>query len=99
IKMNTNDELRQKFVDQTVPQADYLGLKVPDPDLIWNEERKAYGFGDVDWEEFYEVLKGNGPCNKERLGARQKAWSDGAWFREGLMAHAKKREVRKMAAE
>ena len=99
IKMNTNDELRQKFVDQTVPQAEYLGLKVPDPDLNWNEEKKGYDFGEVDWEEFYEVLKGNGPCNKERLGARQKAWSDGAWFREGLMANAKKREARKMAAE
>ncbi|MEQ8748957.1 MAG: 1,2-phenylacetyl-CoA epoxidase subunit PaaA, partial [Amphiplicatus sp.] len=99
IKMNTNDELRQKFVDQTVPQADYLGLKVPDPDLNWNEEKKGYDFGEVDWAEFYEVLKGNGPCNKERLGARQKAWSEGAWFREGLMAHAKKREARKMAAE
>ena len=99
IKMNTNDELRQKFVDQTVPQADYLGLKVPDPDLKWNEEKGSYDFGEINWNEFYEVLKGNGPCNKERLGARQKAWSEGEWFREGLMAHAKKRETRKMAAE
>ncbi|WDI30683.1 1,2-phenylacetyl-CoA epoxidase subunit A [Hyphococcus flavus] len=99
IKMNTNDELRQKFVDETVPQADYLGLKVPDPDLKWNEERGHYDFGEIDWNEFYEVLKGNGPCNAERMAARQKAWNDGAWFRDGLMAHAKKREARKMAAE
>ena len=99
IKQNTNDELRQKFVDQTVPQAEYLGLTVPDPGLRWNEERKSYDFSDPDWSEFFEVLKGNGPCNKERLEARRKAWSDGAWFRDGLMTHAKKREARKMAAE
>ncbi|MEO1251068.1 MAG: 1,2-phenylacetyl-CoA epoxidase subunit PaaA [Pseudomonadota bacterium] len=99
IKQNTNDELRQKFVDQTVPQAEYLGLKVPDPDLKWNEEKNGYDFGEIDWTEFYEVLKGNGPCNAERMAARRKAWEDGAWFREGLMAHAKKREARKMAAE
>ncbi len=99
IKMNTNDELRQKFVDQTVPQAEYLGLKVPDDDLKWNEEKDGYDFGEIDWGEFYEILKGNGPCNKERLGARQKAWSDGEWFREGLMAYSKKRKARKVAAE
>ncbi|MAW82032.1 MAG: 1,2-phenylacetyl-CoA epoxidase subunit A [Parvularcula sp.] len=99
IKQNSNDELRQKFVDQTVPQADYLGLKVPDPDLRWNEERGSYDFGEVDWNEFYEVLKGNGPCNAERMAARRKAWDDGAWFREGLMAHARKKETRIMAAE
>ncbi|GJL95135.1 MAG: phenylacetate-CoA oxygenase subunit PaaA [Hyphococcus sp.] len=99
IKMNTNDELRQKFVDQTVPQAEYLGLKVPDDDLKWNDEKDGYDFGEIDWAEFYEILKGNGPCNKERIGARQKAWTDGEWFREGLMAHAKKREARKVAAE
>lgn len=99
IKMNTNDELRQKFVDETVPQADYLELKVPDPDLKWNEERGHYDFGEIDWDEFYEVLKGNGPCNAERMAARQKAWSDGEWFRDGLMAHARKREARKLAAE
>ncbi len=99
IKQNSNDELRQKFVDQTVPQAEYLGLNVPDPDLKWNDERKSYDFGEVDWNEFYEVLKGNGPCNAERMAARRKAWDDGAWFREGLMAHARKKETRKMAAE
>ena len=99
IKQDSNDDLRQKFVDQTVPQADYLGLKVPDPDLKWNETKGHYDFGEVDWNEFYEVLKGNGPCNAERMAARQNAWNDGKWFRDGLMAHARKREARKMAAE
>ena len=99
IKQNSNDELRQRFVDQTAPQADYLGLTVPDPDLKWNEERGSYDFGEVDWEEFFQVLKGNGPCNAERLAARQKAWDDGAWFRDGLMAHAEKQQARKVAAE
>ena len=73
--------------------------KFPDSDLKWNDERGAYDFGEIDWNEFYEVLKGNGPCNKERMGASQKAWNDGAWFREGLMAHAKKKAARKVAAE
>ncbi len=99
IKQDSNDELRQKFVDQTVPQADYLGLNPPDPDIKWNEERGAYDFGEVDWEEFFRVVKGDGPCNKERLAARNKAWDDGAWFREGLMAHAAKCDARKLAAE
>jgi ring-1,2-phenylacetyl-CoA epoxidase subunit PaaA len=99
IKQNSNDELRQKFVDQTVPQAEYLGLKVPDPDLKWNEAKNGYDFGAIDWSEFHEVLKGNGPCNVERMAARRKAWDDGRWFREGLFAHAQKREARKMAAE
>ena len=99
IKMNTNDELRQKFVNETVPQAEYLGLKVPDDDIRWNEEKDGYDFGEIDWAEFYEILKGNGPCNKERLSARQKAWTDGEWFRDGLSAHAKKSQSRKVAAE
>jgi len=97
IKINTNDELRQKFVDQTVPQAEYLGLTVPDPDLKWNEETGHYDFSEPDWAEFYEVLKGNGPCNTERLEARRKAWEDGAWVRDGLMAHAEKRAARTAA--
>lgn len=99
IKQNTNDELRQKFVDQTVPQADYLGLKIPDPDLKWNQAKGGYDFGAIDWNEFYEVLKGNGPCNAERMAARRRAWDDGQWFREGLLAHAQKASARKMAAE
>ncbi len=99
IKINTNDELRQKFVDQTVPQAEYLGLTIPDPDLRWNEERGHYDFTEPDWSEFFEVVKGNGPCNAERLEARRKAWDDGGWVREGLMAHAEKRAARRTAAE
>ncbi|MCC5991459.1 MAG: 1,2-phenylacetyl-CoA epoxidase subunit A [Rhodobacteraceae bacterium] len=99
IKINTNDELRQKFVDQTVPQAEYLGLTIPDPDLKWNEEKGGYDFSEPDWSEFFEVIKGNGPCNAERMEARQKAWDDGAWFRDGLMAHAKKRAAARVAAE
>ncbi|ATF19562.1 1,2-phenylacetyl-CoA epoxidase subunit PaaA [Phaeobacter gallaeciensis] len=99
IKMNTNDELRQKFVDQTVPQAEYLGLTVPDPDLKWNEERGHYDYTDPDWSEFYDVLKGNGPCNTDRLAARNKAWDDGEWVRDGLLAHAKKKAARQHAAE
>jgi ring-1,2-phenylacetyl-CoA epoxidase subunit PaaA len=99
IKINTNDELRQKFVDQTVPQAEYLGLTVPDPALTWNEAKGGYDFSEPDWSEFYEVLKGNGPCNADRMEARQTAWAEGEWFREGLMAHARKRAARKVAAE
>ncbi|MCX2722774.1 1,2-phenylacetyl-CoA epoxidase subunit PaaA [Roseibium salinum] len=97
IKINTNDELRQKFVDQTAPQADYLGLKIPDEKLRWNEEKGGYDFSEPDWNEFFEVLKGNGPCNRERLGARIRAWDDGAWVREGLMAHAEKQAIRPAA--
>jgi len=99
IKQNSNDELRQKFVDQTVPQAEFLGLKVPDDDLSWNEARGGYDFGAIDWEEFFNVIKGNGACNKERLSARQKAWNDGAWFRKGLLANAEKQAAQKLAAE
>ena len=97
IKINSNDELRQKFVDQTVPQAHYLGLSVPDDKLAWNEEKKGHDFSEPDWSEFYEVVAGNGPCNKDRLAARVKAYADGAWFRDGLMAHARKKAGRKAA--
>lgn len=90
IKINTNDELRQKFVDQTVPQAEYLGLTVPDENVVWNEEKGGYDFSEPDWDEFFAVLAGNGPCNKERLQARVTAWDDGEWFRDGLMANAAK---------
>jgi ring-1,2-phenylacetyl-CoA epoxidase subunit PaaA len=90
IKLFSNDELRQKMVDQTVPQAEFLGLRIPDPQLHWNEERSHYEFGPINWDEFYDVLKGNGPCNRERLQTRVKAHTDGAWFREGLAAHARK---------
>ena len=93
IKRFTNDELRQKFVDATVPQAKYLGLTIPDPDLAWNEERQGYDFGPIDWDEFWRVVKGNGPMNRERIAARRKAWDDGAWVREAALAHAAKRQA------
>lgn len=91
IKINTNDELRQKFVDQTIPQIEYLGLKCPDKTITWNEEKGGYDYAQPDWNEFFNVIKGNGPCNKERLAARVKAWEDGEWVRDGLLAHAKKK--------
>jgi ring-1,2-phenylacetyl-CoA epoxidase subunit PaaA len=99
IKMNTNDELRQKFVDETAPQAEYLGLTIPDEQLRLNEETGHYEFGEPDWNEFFDVIQGNGPCNAERIGARQKAWEDGAWVRDAMLAHAEKKRVRKLAAE
>ncbi|KFI05923.1 1,2-phenylacetyl-CoA epoxidase subunit PaaA [Massilia sp. BSC265] len=98
IKLFSNDELRQRMVDQTVPQAEYLGLTIPDPDLKWNEERGHYDFGEIDWSEFHNVLKGNGPCNRERLRTRVKAYEDGEWFRDALVAHAEKQAARKAAA-
>ncbi|UWS80315.1 1,2-phenylacetyl-CoA epoxidase subunit A [Phaeobacter sp. G2] len=99
IKMNTNDELRQKFVDQTVPQIEYLGLDLPDEGIKWNEERGHYDYSDPDWSEFFDVIKGNGPCNTDRLAARNKAWKDGQWVRDGLLAHARKKAAAKVAAE
>ena len=85
------------MVDQTVPQAEYLGLTVPDPDLKWNAERGHYDFGEIDWTEFYAVIKGHGPCNRERLAARKKAHEEGAWVRDGLVAYAEKQAQRKAA--
>lgn len=97
IKRFTNDELRQQFVDATIPQAEFIGLTVPDPDLKWNEERGHYDFGAIDWDEFWRVVKGGGPLNTERLEARQKAWDEGAWVREAALAHAEKRKLRREA--
>jgi len=97
IKRFTNDELRQSFVDATVPQAEILGLTIPDPNLKWNEERGHYDFSEINWEEFWQVVKGNGPCNKERLAARIKAKEDGLWVREAANAFAKKRALKKTA--
>jgi ring-1,2-phenylacetyl-CoA epoxidase subunit PaaA len=97
IKRDTNDELRQKFVDVTVPQAEAIGLTVPDPDLKWNEAKGGYDFGEIDWEEFYSVVRGEGPVAKERMQARVKAWEDGAWVREAALAHAEKRAAREAA--
>jgi ring-1,2-phenylacetyl-CoA epoxidase subunit PaaA len=90
IKLLTNDQLRQRFIDQTVPQGAYLGLIVPDPDLKWNEETGHYDFGEIDWAEFYDVIKGNGPCNAQRLRTRRQAHADGAWVREAANAYARK---------
>ena len=98
IKRHSNDELRQKFVDMSVPQTEYLGLTLPDPHLKWNEERGHYDFGEIDWTEFNEVVKGNGPCNKARLSARVKAYGDGQWVREAAIAHANKKAARKIQA-
>lgn len=97
IKRHSNDELRQRFIDQTIPQLQILGCTVPDPDLKYNEETGHWEFGEIDWSEFYEVLKGNGPCNKERVAQRKKAIDEGAWVREAAVAYAKKREQRKAA--
>jgi len=98
IKMDTNDELRQKFVDQTVPQIEYLGLELPDPSITLDKDTGHYSYADPDWSEFFDVIKGNGPCNTDRLAARNKAWDDGKWVRDGLMAHAEKKAAR-VAAE
>jgi ring-1,2-phenylacetyl-CoA epoxidase subunit PaaA len=94
IKRETNDELRQRFIDVTVPQADALGLTIPDADLKWNEARGAHDFGAIDWEEFYAVVRGEGPVAKERMTARVKAWEDGAWVRDAALVHAAKRAQR-----
>jgi len=98
IKRDTNDELRQKFVDITKPQADALGLEVPDPDLAWNEAKGGYDYGKVDWEEFYAVVKGEGPVAKERLKARRDAWEQNAWVREAATAYAEKHAKKAEAA-
>lgn len=95
IKRFTNDELRQKFVDVSVEQAKILGVSVPDPDLKWNEDRGHYDFGAIDWDEFWRVVKGDGPCNQERLNARVQAWEEGAWVREAALAYSEKQEKRR----
>ena len=94
IKRLSNDELRQRFVDMTVPQAEILGIKLPDPDLKYNESRGHYDFGAINWDEFYQVVAGNGPCNKERLAARIKAHEEGAWVREAASAYAEKQQIK-----
>ncbi|MCM8557240.1 1,2-phenylacetyl-CoA epoxidase subunit PaaA [Sphingomicrobium sediminis] len=97
IKRETNDELRQKFVDITVPQAEFAGLTVPDPDLAWNEDKNGYDFGEVDWEEFYAVVRGEGPVAKERMKARREAWESQAWVRAAADAHQAKRAAKQVA--
>ncbi|MCO6486325.1 MAG: 1,2-phenylacetyl-CoA epoxidase subunit A [Saprospiraceae bacterium] len=98
IKRKSNDELRQAFVDATVPQARYLGLTIPDPDLKWNESTGHWEFGEIDWEEFWQVVKGNGICNRQRLKDRIRAHEEGAWVREAAMAHAEKQRHRRDVA-
>ena len=90
IKRKTNDELRQDFIDKTVAQAELIGLKIPDPDLKWNEERGSYDFGEIDWDEFWSVVNGNGPCNEQRLNHHIKAHEEGEWVREAAKAYAEK---------
>ncbi len=94
IKRVSNDDLRQQFVDATVPQAEYLGLTIPDPDLRWNEERGHYDFGEIDWDEFRRVLAGDGPMNRDRLDHKVRAWEEGAWVREAAAVHAERRRAR-----
>jgi ring-1,2-phenylacetyl-CoA epoxidase subunit PaaA len=98
IKRKSNDELRQQFVDMIAEQIKVLGMKLPDMQLKWNEKRNHYDFGEIDWNEFWAVVKGNGPCNKQRLEARKKAWDEGEWVREAAAVHARKRAERKEQA-
>jgi ring-1,2-phenylacetyl-CoA epoxidase subunit PaaA len=95
IKRKSNDELRQEFIDKTVKQAEFLGLKIPDDNLKWNEKLGHYDFGEINWDEFFQVIAGNGPCNAERLEARQKAHDQGAWVREAATAYARKKKTQK----
>jgi ring-1,2-phenylacetyl-CoA epoxidase subunit PaaA len=97
IKRISNDDLRQKFVDAIVPQSEFLGLQIPDPDLKWNEETQHYEFGPIDWDEFWDVVRGNGPCNRERLAARRDAYENGKWVREAAVAYAEKTAKRQAA--
>jgi len=98
IKRKSNDELRQNFVDMIAEQAKVLGMTLPDPELKWNKKRIHYDFGEINWEEFWNVVKGNGPCNKERLDARRKAWDEGKWVREAAEAYADKKAAKPKAA-
>ena len=95
IKRHTNDELRQQFVDITAPQAEMIGLTIPDKDLKWNEEKGHFDFGEINWDEFWNVVAGNGPCNKDRIDARRKAKENGAWVREAANAYAAKKKMNK----
>ncbi len=97
IKRVSNDDLRQQFVDTTVPQAEYLGLTIPDPDLVWNERAGRYDFGAIDWDEFWRVVSGDGPMNRERLAQKVDAWNEGAWVREAAASYAAKHANRRTA--
>jgi ring-1,2-phenylacetyl-CoA epoxidase subunit PaaA len=97
IKRVSNDTLRQKFVDAAMQQAEVLGVSFPDPDLRWNEETQHWDYGTIDWDEFWRVVGGDGPCNRERLTDRVKAWDDGEWVREAALAHARKQNLKEAA--
>ena len=94
IKRISNDDLRQRFVDATVPQAKVLGVTLPDADLKWNEEKKCHDYGAIDWDDFWAVVNGNGPCNKERLANRVNAHTNGQWVRDAAQAYAAKQRAR-----
>lgn len=98
IKRESNDELRQKFIDKTIQQAEVIGLSIPDPDLKWNEEKGHYDFGEIDWDEFNEVIKGNGPCNHQRVEHHKRAHDNGAWVREAAVAYAQKQREKLQVA-
>jgi len=98
IKRKSNDELRQNFVDMIAEQVKVLGMILPDPDLKWNNETRHFDFGEINWEEFWNVVKGNGPCNKQRLDARRKAWEAGEWVRDAAAVYAAKRKARRQQA-
>ena len=97
LKRESNDALRQRYVDQTVPQAELIGLQIPDPDLKWNEQRGHYDFGEIDWDEFMQVIKGNGPCNRQRLQHHIRSREDGQWVRDAMHAHELKQQAREVA--
>jgi len=98
IKVESNDTIRQRFIDRTVPQAKAAGLTIPDPDLKWNEDTGHWEIGEIDWTEFFQIIKGNGPCNHKRLEARKKAESEGKWVREALQANADKKKAQNVTA-
>lgn len=98
VKKYSNDELRQRFIDRTVPQAENIGLVVPDKDLKWDEETRHYSYGEINWEEFYNVINGRGICNKERMKARREAHNNGSWVREAASAYARKKAAKTIAA-
>ena len=98
IKRFSNDELRQKFIDVCAEQVKVLGFTLPDKDLKWNEARGHYDFGTINWDEFWQVIQGNGPCNKERLDTRKKAWAEGEWVRAAASAYAEKKKIKSKAA-
>jgi ring-1,2-phenylacetyl-CoA epoxidase subunit PaaA len=97
IKRISNDDLRQKFVDACMEQAKVLGVTFPDPNLKWNEARGHWDFGEIDWDEFWRVVGGDGPCNRDRLAARVKAWEDGAWVRDAALAYERKQSMKEAA--